>query len=118
MSRALRNDRRGRTAEALALLLLRIKGYRPLARRFRSTAGEIDLIVRRGRRIVYVEVKARGATAAAAESVGPRQRRRIGRAAAHFLKLRPDLAALEQRFDVVLIAPRTLPRHIVDAWRE
>jgi len=49
----------GRKAESLAAFALRLKGYRVLARRLRTPAGEIDLIVRRGATIAFVEVKAR-----------------------------------------------------------
>jgi hypothetical protein len=49
----------GRKAESLAAFALRLKGYRVLAGRLRTPAGEIDLIVRRGATIAFVEVKAR-----------------------------------------------------------
>jgi len=55
--------------------------------------------------------------ASAAESVLPRQRRRIGRAASAFLMTRPDLAVLTLRFDVMLVVPRRPPRHLAAAWR-
>lgn len=117
MTGSARTERRGRAAEAAALALLLVKGYLPVARRFRSPAGEIDLIVRRGRLVAYVEVKARRTAQSAAEAVGPAQRRRIARAAEDFLKRRPDLARLDQRFDVVLVVPWRPPRHLADAWR-
>lgn len=110
-------ERLGHGAEARALWWLRLKGYRPVARRFRCPAGEIDLIVRRGRVLAFVEVKAREDAAAAAEAVSPRQRQRILRAAEAFLQRRPELAKLDQRFDAVLVAPGRRPRHLPDAWR-
>ncbi|MEX0921441.1 MAG: YraN family protein [Rhodovibrionaceae bacterium] len=110
-------ERLGHSAEAKALWWLRLKGYRLVARRFRCPAGEIDLIVRRGRLLAFVEVKARAAEAAAAESIGPRQQQRILRAAEAFLQRRPELAALDQRFDAVFVAPGRRPRHQPDAWR-
>jgi putative endonuclease len=112
-----RAERRGRTAELICLWHLRLRGYRVLARRFRVPAGEIDLIVRRGRVLAAVEVKARAGFDAAGEAVGGRQRRRIARAFEHFLLARPDLAHLDARFDVMLVMPRRLPRHLADAWR-
>ncbi len=118
MSKArLRAERRGRTAELLCLWHLRVRGYRVVARRFRVPSGEIDLIVRRGTVLAAVEVKARADFAAAGEAVLGRQRRRIARAFEHFLQARPDLAHLDQRFDVMLVMPRRLPRHVADAWR-
>lgn len=109
---------RGRRAEALAACWLRLKGYRILARDYRVGVGEIDLIARRGRVLALVEVKARAGLAEAGESLGRRQRERIGRAAKAFLQRYPDLGRLDLRFDVVLIAPGHLPRHIADAWRD
>ena len=108
-------DRFGRWAERVAAIFLALKGYRTLARRFRSPSGEIDLIARRGRLVVYVEVKARRGEQA---DVRDRQRRRIRRAAEHFLKLRPDLSSCDQRFDVILIRPGAFPVHLKDAWRD
>ncbi len=109
---------RGRRAESLAACWLRLKGYRILARGFRVGVGEIDLIARRGRVLALVEVKARARLAEAGESLGHRQRARIGRAAEAFLQRHPRLGRLDLRFDVVLIAPGQWPRHIADAWRE
>ena len=108
-------DRFGRWAEQVAAVFLAFKGYRTLARRFRSPSGEIDLIARRGRLVVYVEVKGRRNERA---DVRDRQRRRIRRAAEHFLKLRPELTSCDQRFDVVLIRPGAFPIHLKDAWRD
>jgi putative endonuclease len=111
-------ERRGKTAELLCLWHLRLKGYRILARRYKTPAGEIDLIARRGGTIAAIEVKARADFDAATEAVTRRQQQRIMRAVAHFLGGRPDLAMLAARFDVMLVAPRRWPRHLVDAWRE
>ena len=113
-----RSDRYGRHAEALCAWYLRCRGYRILARRFRVSAGEIDLVARRGRTVVFVEVKARQELADAAWALTPRQRRRIGRAAERFVAAHPSLAALERRFDLMLVAPWRLPVQLTDAWRE
>ena len=109
--------RRGLSAELLCLWHLRLRGYRILARRFRVPSGEIDLIARRGAVLAAIEVKARDSLANASESLTLRQRRRIARALEHFLVQRPDLAGLALRFDVMLVSPRRLPQHLVDAWR-
>lgn len=109
--------RRGEWAERLCLWHLRLMGYRVLARRYRTPVGEIDLIARRGRTVAAIEVKARADAGRAAESVQWRQRGRIARALEHFLKSRPDLGDAELRFDVMLVAPRSWPRHLRDAWR-
>lgn len=108
--------RRGRWSEALCRLILRLKGYRILARDYRAAVGEIDIVARRGRTLAMVEVKARESVSDAAEALGPRQRRRIGRAAALFLAQHPSLGGLAVRFDVMLVRPWRLPRHLAGAW--
>jgi putative endonuclease len=108
---------RGRRAERLAAWWLRLKGYRVLARGWRSPVGEIDLVVRRGATLAIVEVKHRDSLAVAGEAIAPRQQRRLRRAAELFLQRHPELAGLELRFDALLLVPGKLPRHIADAWR-
>lgn len=107
----------GRRAETLAALMLMAKGYRIVARRFACPAGEIDLIARRGRALVFAEVKTRADAGLAGEAISPRQRRRIGRAAEAFLKSHPGYARFDLRFDAILFGRGGWPRHVCDAWR-
>lgn len=109
--------RRGRLAESAAALILRLKGFRILARGYKVPVGEIDIIARRGRLVAFVEVKSRASADAAAEALTWRQRRRIDRAARWFLAQHPDLAACELRYDLMLVTPWRMPVHIGDAWR-
>ncbi len=109
-------ERRGRRAETLAAWFLRLKGYRIVAMRYRTPVGEIDLIVRRGRVIAFVEVKARPTFAEAAEAATPTGRRRIGRAADAWLVANPAAAGRDLRFDVVAIVPWRLPAHLIGAF--
>ena len=109
--------RAGRRAETLCAWHLRARGYRILARRLRTVAGEIDILARRGRVLAVIEVKARPSLAQAAEAIGARQRQRVLRAAEAFLAQNPALAKLDLRFDAMLAAPWRLPVHIRDAWR-
>lgn len=106
----------GVSAESRAALLLAAKGYRTLAKRWKTPVGEIDLVMRRGTLIIFVEVKARGSLDAAAESVLPRQRKRIIAAAEVWLAAHPEHAGYDMRFDAVLVAPGRLPQHIVSAF--
>jgi putative endonuclease len=111
-------ERRGRRSETWAAVFLMAKGYRILGRRVRTRAGEIDLVARSPSGVLcFVEVKARAARELAADSLGPRQQARIARAAAMFLARKPALASKGMRFDVVMLAPRSWPKHIPDAWR-
>jgi putative endonuclease len=111
-------QRWGRWAESLAAWRLRLAGYRVVARNFRSPVGEIDLVVRRGRVLAFVEVKTRLLLADAAEAIRPAQQARIRNAAAAFLARHPALAELDLRFDAVLVPPGRLPQHLPDAWRD
>ena len=109
--------RHGHFAETAAAGFLLFKGYRLLARRYRTPLGEVDLIVRRGRTVAFIEVKARKSFAEAVEAIGPATERRVAAAADLWLMRHPRAAALTLRFDVVLIVPWRLPRHLPDACR-
>jgi putative endonuclease len=107
----------GLKAETIAAILLTLKGYSILARRYAVKGGEIDLIARRGRAIAFVEVKARADLSAAADSISPAKRRRIGRAARAWLSRNPWAADFVLRGDAVFVAPGRLPRHLPAAYR-
>jgi putative endonuclease len=106
----------GLSAESRAAALLIAKGYRIAARRFRTPVGEIDIVARRRRALVFVEVKARERLDDAAYSVTERGKRRIVAAAEVWLAAHPDDVLREIRFDVMLVAPGKVPRHIVNAF--
>jgi len=108
--------RTGLSAETRAAAYLMAKGYRILAKRFRTPHGEIDLIAKRRNLIAFVEVKARATLDEAAFAVTGRQQRRIIDAAQGWLIVHPEHAELELRFDAILIAPRHLPRHLLAAF--
>lgn len=108
--------RRGRKGEFLATLLLRLKGYRILARGFRVPMGEVDIVARRQQVLAFVEVKARDTDTAAIEAVTPRQQKRIARAAAAFLSRHPHYQHYALRFDIIVVCRRRWPRHLIDAW--
>ena len=92
------------------------KGYLPLARRFKTPVGEIDLVALKGKRLAFVEVKRRKTVDAAAWTLPAKQRRRIARAAQYWLASNPRFAGHDMAFDVVLTAPWRLPRHIANAF--
>ena len=106
----------GLSAESRAAAFLVAKGYRIVARRWKSPVGEIDIIARRRRVLVFVEVKARVRFDDAAEAVTPRQQRRITAAAGAWLASHPGDAGRDIRFDVVLVAPWRIPRHLPAAF--
>jgi putative endonuclease len=108
--------RTGISAEVRAAAWLMAKGYRILAKRFRSPYGEIDIVARRRSLLAFVEVKARASLDEAAYAVTPRNRRRIIDTAQAWLMTHPEHADFDLRFDVILIAPRHLPRHLLAAF--
>jgi putative endonuclease len=108
--------RTGLSAESRAALLLVAKGFRILARRWKSPVGEIDIVARRRGLLVFVEVKARDNLEDAAWSVTDRQRARIVAAAEAWLARYPDPRVRDIRFDAMLVAPRRVPRHIPAAF--
>lgn len=110
------SERAGRRAEWAAALMLTMKGYRILARRFRAHSGEIDLVARRGGVVAFIEVKSRVRLDDAVGAVSARARRRIERAADMFMAQRPHLADCSMRYDIVAVAPWRF-RHLVGAWR-
>ncbi len=104
--------RRGLSSEWLAAAYLLVHGYRIVARRYRASAGEIDLIAARGTLVAFVEVKRRRDAVAAEAAITQLQRHRIQRAADVFVARHPRFRAHERRFDVIFILPWRWPRHI------
>jgi putative endonuclease len=108
-------EKRGRGAETLAAMWLRLHGWRILARRARVPGGEVDIIARRGRTLAFVEVKARASEDAAAMSLDAWRLRRVlvaaERLAPRYLRQGDDL-----RIDAIFIVPRRLPRHLPNVW--
>jgi putative endonuclease len=97
-------------------MFLIAKAYRILARRWKTPFGEIDIVARRRRTLVFVEVKARETADDAAASVTERSKSRIVGAAEFWLAQHPHDANADIRFDVILVAPGKMPRHIVNAF--
>jgi len=108
---------RGHGAERRAAWWLRLKGYRVLAINWRSIAGEVDLIAKRGAMLAFIEVKQRIDSDTATLSLAPAQRARLARAASLFMAQRPELADLTLRFDLMAFGRLGRPVHMKDAWR-
>jgi len=107
--------RHGLHAEVVAALYLRLKLYCILHMRYAAGGGEIDIVARRGRTVIFVEVKLRADRDAAAEAIGAVKRRRMARAVAAWRMRNPWSAAFVLRGDAVLMAPWRWPRHVQDA---
>ena len=115
MSRAAA-EARGRTAERRAAWWLRLHGWRIVGERLRVSAGEVDLVARRGRTLAFIEVKWRERAGDLDLAIDEWRLRRVAAAAAI---LAPRLARPTDdiRIDVMLLAPKRLPRHLVHVWQ-
>lgn len=101
---------KGLWGERLALFYLILKGYMPLKQRYKTKVGEIDLIVKKGDLVVFVEVKQQASFERAAYAITPHQQTRLVNAARWFLSAFPHGGAL--RFDAILLVPWRWPWHI------
>lgn len=110
-----RREAQGRRGEWLAAWYLRLSGWRILARRAKCTRGEVDIIARRGRVVAFFEVKWRRDARDLDQAIDPYRLRRVA-AAAEALAPRYARAGEDIRIDVLLLATRRFPRHIVNAW--
>ncbi|PVB60058.1 YraN family protein [Labrenzia sp. 011] len=106
----------GLSAETFAAWYLRLTGWRILKHRYRTRAGEIDLIAKRRKTVAFVEVKARKTRRAALEAVTPASRRRISGAARIFVAEHPKAGFYTLRFDVIVVRPWALPERIENAF--
>jgi putative endonuclease len=107
-----RND-----GERRAARWYRVRGYRILDTNVWAGGNELDVVARRGGRLVFCEVKEKTGDrfGEPADMVGPEKQRRLRRAATAWLAARPDLAGLELSFDVIAVHRGRLER-IPDAF--
>jgi putative endonuclease len=96
---------RGAAAEQAAEQWLQQQGLRTVERNFRCRGGEIDLVMRDGESLVFVEVRLRThrAFGGAAASVTRRKQQRLIQAARYFMACRPQWRQRPCRFDVIAI---------------
>ncbi|MEP6342766.1 MAG: YraN family protein [Maricaulaceae bacterium] len=121
-SRKTQAEASGRRAERWAAVLLRFKGYSIIASRVKTPHGEIDIIARKGRTLVFIEIKYRQNPKSLLASFTPNAQARITKAASYYVSRNTRYQALAQRFDLIMMSPwGVFPygnfRHMVDAWR-
>jgi putative endonuclease len=106
------STRSGAEAERRVRRFYRLRGYRILGANVRAGGNELDIVVRRGRRLVVCEVKARSGSEYGApwEAVGPEKERRLRRAAEGWIARNPELRELEVACEVVAVRGRRLDR--------
>jgi putative endonuclease len=108
--------RRGATAEWLAAGYLMLKGYRLIARRVGGKGGEIDLVMRRGGTIAFIEVKSRASRDMALMAVTPEKVRLIGKTARLWMARNPWSSGMSFRGDVVAFGGVRRPAHVENAF--
>lgn len=108
-------ETRGREGEAEAAMYLAQAGWRIIAERVKTKAGEIDLVAHKSGLVAFVEVKWRARAAALADAI---DERRLTRVAAAVELVWQDYATKGEdiRIDVILLAPGHKPTHIENAW--
>ena len=109
-------EERGRKGEARAAEWLFGQGWTILATRVKTKLGEIDLVARREGTVAFVEVKWRAKLEDLALAIDEHRLRRVAAAAESVAHLYAGPGE-DLRIDVILLAPRAPPRHIVNAWQ-
>lgn len=109
-------ETRGRQGEARAAAWLRLKGWSIVGERVKTSVGEIDLIARRNGLVAFVEVKWRNRVEDLDTAIDAYRLRRVA-AAAEAVAHEYARNGEDMRIDVILLAPRSFPRHITNAWQ-
>lgn len=104
--------RTGHAAEWWAAAWLMLKGYQILGFRLRTRQGEIDLLARKGRALILVEVKRRPDLPTALAALGPVQTARLLAAGRALLRQRPSLQGYSLRLDLIALVPGRFPIHV------
>ena len=105
-------ERRGKRAERRAVWWYRLRGYRILAKNAWAGGHELDVVARRGRRLIFCEVKEKvgerfGDTL---EMVDEEKQRRLHRAAESWLAAHPETDGLRVSFDLIAVRNGRLQR--------
>ncbi|HUV32578.1 MAG TPA: YraN family protein [Devosiaceae bacterium] len=111
-----RAEKFGRRGELAAAFWLSLSAYRIRARRVRTPVGEIDLMASRGHALAFIEVKARSTVAERDRALAAVNRSRIVSAAQWWIARHPHYAGWPMRFDIIGLAPFSLPRHVKGAF--
>ena len=114
------NNLAGHLAESMARWLMRLKGYRIIAKNMitgkGTHAGEVDFVACKRHTLVFVEVKKRSSLDEAAYAIKPAQQQRIKNGATAFLKKNPQFTDYDIRFDAILVTFPCAVEHIENAW--
>lgn len=121
MKNKARDNKTGHLCETIAMIFLMLKGYIPVAKNYvtgRGTgAGEVDLIMRRGKMLVFIEVKKRPSLTTGLQAITMENQMRVVRASSAFLARHKKHVMYAVRYDAVILSPWKTPYHLKDAWR-
>jgi putative endonuclease len=108
----------GRAYETLAIKFLQRRGLQLVTRNYQCRGGEIDLIVKQGNTLIFVEVRYRQASTfgSAVESVTRAKQARIVHCARHYLMRHPNLSGCDLRFDIIGICQNGNSRGYQVEW--
>jgi len=106
----------GRVAEDIVARDYTDRDHQFAAKRWRGAGGEIDLIMRNGAQVIFVEVKKSASFARAATRLGPKQRNRLVAAGSEFLATEPRGQLTDVRFDLALVDGTGAVRVIENAF--
>lgn len=109
-------EKHGRKGERFAAIWMALQGWRTIAKRVKTPRGEIDLIMKRGDVVAFIEVKWRKRSADLDHAIDEYRLRRV---AAAVEAVAHEYVGTQEttRIDVMLLAPGHRPRHIVNAWQ-
>lgn len=102
----------GILAEYFAALFLILKGYHILHRRFYCKHGEIDLIARKAKTIIFIEVKARKQLENCFETITKTKQKKLQKTIEYYLATHPNYIKKPLRIDAIFIGLNRLPKHI------
>ncbi len=103
---------KGYWGEFFSILLLKLKGYKILAHRYKTKVGEIDIIAQKRDTIIFVEVKSRKNEEKCIIAITQKQLHRIQNASQIFLQNNPALQECFSRYDVILVSNWKFPIHL------
>lgn len=99
------SEQKGRLAEIIILVIYLCKGYWPVKRRYKTKFGEVDLIMKKGKVICFIEVKYRKTPLSHDVPITAKQWQRLHHTALHFLSIYDKQGRYQARFDFAYISP-------------
>jgi putative endonuclease len=106
----------GLFSESIAIVFLMLKGYSIVAKRYKTPLGEIDIIAKKAKSLIGIEVKARRKEFDISDVISAKQKKRIINGIKMFLSKNQKYNDYTIRFDVIAVRPFRIPKHIINSW--